>query len=107
VLVVHVHVQVKPEWVAEFLGATQTNARASAREPGILRFDVLQDADDETHVVLVEVYRDAEAPAAHKQTVHYAAWRDAVEKMLAAPRHSTTFSAVFPAGAGQWTSPPP
>jgi (4S)-4-hydroxy-5-phosphonooxypentane-2,3-dione isomerase len=104
VLVVHVHVRVRAERVADFLTATLANARASVQEPGVLRFDVIQDRADENHVVLVEVYRDADAPAAHKQTAHYAAWRDAVEAMMAAPRESTTFSAVFPDDPAGWRS---
>lgn len=96
-LVVHVDVQVRPERVAEFLEATLANARSSIQEPGVARFDVVQDQADPAHVVLVEVYRDADAPAAHKATAHYATWRDAVEDMMARPRSSTRFSAVFPA----------
>lgn len=97
-LVVHVHVQVRPGHVADFLAATVVNARASLAEPGVLRFDVLQDEADPAHVVLVEAYRDADAAAAHKQTPHYAAWRDTVAEMMAQPRESAKFSAVFPAG---------
>src|SRR2546423_11182038 len=96
-LVVHVHVRVRPGQVEEFLDATLTNARASLKEPGVLRFDVIQDQGDPAHVVLVEVYRDAEASAAHKLTPHYAAWRDAVAPMMAEPRTSERYSAVFPA----------
>jgi|SRR5579875_1928802 len=103
-LVVHVHVHVRPEQVGEFLAATQVNAQASLGEPGVLRFDVIQDQDDPAHVVLVEVYRDAGAPAAHKQTPHYAVWRDTVAEMMAAPRSSVKFSPVFPAGAGSWAT---
>ena len=77
-LVVHVHVRVKPADLDAFLPATLANARASVEEPGVLRFDVIQDEADPTHVVLVEVYRDAEAAAAHKETAHYATWRDTV-----------------------------
>jgi autoinducer 2-degrading protein len=97
-LVVHVHVQVRPESVGDFLAATVVNARASLAEPGVLRFDVLQDEADPAHVVLVEAYHDADAAAAHKQTPHYAAWRDTVAEMMAQPRESTKFSAVFPTG---------
>lgn len=99
-LVVHVHVQVKPEHVAAFLEATLANARASVREPGIARFDVVQRADDPTRFVLVEVYRDAEAPARHKETPHYAAWRDAVAPMMAAPRTSVKYVNRHPDDAG-------
>jgi autoinducer 2-degrading protein len=104
-LVVHVDVHVRPERVAEFLEATLANAQASVREPGVLRFDVVQDQADPAHVVLVEVYRDGDAPAAHKATAHYATWRDAVEDMMARPRASTRFSAVFPAGESGWECP--
>lgn len=99
-LVVHVHVQVKPEHVAAFLEATLANARASVREPGIARFDVVQQADDPTRFVLVEAYRDADAPARHKETPHYAVWRDTVAPMMAAPRASVKFTNRFPDDAG-------
>lgn len=99
-LIVHVQVQVKPECVDAFKMATVANATASVQEPGIARFDVCQQADDPTRFVLVEVYRDAEAPAAHKATVHYAAWRDAVAPMMAAPRTSVKLNNVFPADGG-------
>ena len=106
-LVVHVHVRIRPGQVEEFLAATLANARASLAEPGVLRFDVIQDEADPAHVVLTEVYRDADAPAAHKLTPHYAAWRDAVAEMMAEPRQSVRYSAVFPAGAGGWASGSP
>ena len=99
-LVVHVHVQVKPECVEAFRAATVANAQASVREPGIARFDVVQLADDPTRFVLVEVYRTADAPAKHKETAHYAAWRDTVAPMMAAPRTSVKFGNVFPDDAG-------
>jgi quinol monooxygenase YgiN len=94
--IVHVHVRVKPECVAAFQSASTANARESIREPGISRFDVLQQTDDPTRFVLVEVYRSGDAAAAHKATPHYAAWRDAVAEMMAEPRHSVKFSAVYP-----------
>src|SRR5712675_2549352 len=106
-LVVHVHVRVRPEQVEEFLPATLTNARASLAEPGVLRFDVIQDEADPAHVVLVEVYHDADASAAHKLTPHYAAWRDAVAEMMAEPRASTRFSAVFPPDDEGWVGSAP
>jgi (4S)-4-hydroxy-5-phosphonooxypentane-2,3-dione isomerase len=101
-LIVHVHVRVRPGRAADFLAATLVNARASLGEPGVLRFDVIQDNDDPGHVVLAEVYRDPEAVAAHKQEPHYAAWRDTVAEMMAEPRASAKFSAVFPAGRENW-----
>ncbi|MFC7478981.1 antibiotic biosynthesis monooxygenase [Luedemannella flava] len=100
----HVHVQVVPDRVDDFLAATLVNARASVTEPGVLRFDVLRDESDATRVVLVEVYRDPDAAAAHKQTAHYAVWRDAVAEMMAVPRESTKFSVVFPDDSARWTS---
>jgi (4S)-4-hydroxy-5-phosphonooxypentane-2,3-dione isomerase len=95
-LIVHVHVKVKPESVAEFRQATIENARHSIQEPGIARFDVVQQQDDETSFVLVEVYRTPEAPSAHRATAHYAKWRDTVESMMAEPRQRATYDAVFP-----------
>ena len=101
-LIVHVHVRVRPGRAADFLAATLVNARASLAEPGVLRFDVIQDNDDPDHVVLVEVYRDADAAAAHKQEPHYATWRDTVADMMAGPRASTKFSVIFPADRDDW-----
>lgn len=95
-LIVHVHVQVRPESVAAFIAATQANARASLLEPGVLRFDVLQQADDPARFVLVEIYRDAAAAAAHKETPHYPVWRDAVAAMMAAPRVGVKFNKLYP-----------
>ena len=106
-LVVHVHARVRPEQVADFLAASLVNARESLAEPGVLRFDVIQDQADPAHVVLTEVYRDEQAPAAHKLTPHYAAWRDAVAEMMAEPRASTKFSVVFPAASEGWAAPAP
>ena len=101
-LIVHVHVRVRPERVADFLDATLLNAKASVAEPGVLRFDVIQDQDNPTHVILVEVYRDVDGAAAHKETAHYATWRDTVADMMAEPRASTKFSAVFPTESERW-----
>lgn len=98
-LIVHVHVQVKPESIEAFKAATVANAQASRLEPGIARFDVLQQADDPHRFVLVEAYRTPEAPAAHKETAHYQAWRDAVADMMAEPRQSAKFQNVDPADA--------
>lgn len=100
-LVVHVQVRVKPEAIEAFKAATLANARASLQEPGIARFDVVQQADDPTRFVLVEAYRDAGAPAAHKETPHYATWRDAVAPMMAEPRSSVKYANVFP-DDGAW-----
>ena len=99
-LIVVVKVHVKSERIEEFRSATLENARKSVQEPGIARFDVLQDSSDPSRFALVEVYRSSEAPAAHKETAHYKAWRDAVEEMMAEPRTSTKYSNVFPDDAG-------
>jgi quinol monooxygenase YgiN len=95
-LIVHVHVRVKPESVADFRQATIENASSSLLEPGIARFDLVEQQDDATRFVLIEVYRTPEAVTAHKETAHYAKWRDAVAPMMAEPRQSTRYNAVFP-----------
>lgn len=95
-LVVHVHVQVKEGMVEAFEAATAENARNSVKEPGIARFDVIQQQDDPSRFVLVEVYRTAEDPARHKETAHYVKWRDAVADMMAQPRSSVKYANVFP-----------
>jgi len=82
--------------VEDFKRVSLANARESVKEPGIARFDVVQQQDDATRFVLVEVYRDAQAPGAHKETKHYATWRDAVAPMMAEPRFSVKFTNLFP-----------
>jgi (4S)-4-hydroxy-5-phosphonooxypentane-2,3-dione isomerase len=99
-LVVHVFVHVKPNQIDAFKSATVENARSSMQEPGIARFDVLQQQDDPTRFVLNEVYRDADAPAQHKETAHYIKWRDTVEKMMAEPRTNVKYSNVHPDNHG-------
>ncbi len=95
-LVVHVHIHVKPESLEAFKRVTLENARSSVQEPGIAGFDVVQEQDDPTRFVLVEAYRDAQAPAAHKETKHYLAWRDAVAPMMAEPRSSVKYQNLYP-----------
>src|SRR5437870_1694862 len=99
-LIVHVHVHVKPEFVEAFKRATLDNARNSVQEPGIARFDIVQHQDDPTRFVLVEVYRTPGAPAAHKETQHYQTWRDAVAPMMAEPRASVKCVNLFPEDDG-------
>lgn len=99
-LIVHVHAHVKPEFVEAFRQATAENARNSVKEPGIARFDVVQQADDPSRFVLVEVYRTPDAPGLHKETAHYQVWRDAVAPMMAEPRTSVKYSNVFPGEDG-------
>ena len=95
-LIVHVHVRVKPQFVEAFQRATLENARNSVAEPGIARFDVIQQTDDPARFVLVEVYRTQEATAAHKETAHYQVWRDTVAEMMAEPRTSVKYLNRFP-----------
>ena len=102
-VIVHVHVHVKPESVEAFKTATVENATNSVQEPGIARFDVCQQADDPTRFVLVEVYYTPEDPARHKETAHYAKWRDTVADMMAEPRSAVKYDEVFPEASG-WAS---
>lgn len=104
-LIVHVFVHVKPECIDAFIAASLKNARQSIEEPGIARFDVIQQADDPSRFVLVEVYRDVDAPTRHKETAHYAQWRDAVAEMMAEARSSVKYLNRFPNEAG-WNYPP-
>jgi len=103
-LIVQVNVLVKPDGVDAFIAATLKNAAASLTEPGIARFDVIRDAQAPNHFVLVEVYRDAAAPAEHKVTNHYAEWRDAVADLMQQPRTSVRFENTFPNDNG-WEMP--
>ena len=94
--IVHVFVHVKPDRVEAFRAATVENATGSIQEPGVARFDVIQQPDDPTRFVLVEVYRTPDGPAKHKETAHYQKWRDTVADMMAEPRSSIKYSNVFP-----------
>lgn len=99
-IIVHVHVHVKSEFIDAFRQATIDNASDSVREPGVARFDVIQQSDDPQRFVLVEVYRDETAPAKHKETAHYARWRDTVLSMMVEPRTSVKYSNVYPSDSG-------
>ena len=94
--IVHVHVHVKPEFIEEFKQATIDNANNSVQEPGVARFDVIQQLDNPTRFVLVEVYKTVEAPAAHKETPHYKRWANTVMKMMAEPRQGMKYDNIFP-----------
>jgi len=98
--IVHVHVYVRPEFVEQFRQATLENARNSVREPGVARFDVLQQSDDPTRFVLVEVYRTPEDAGRHKETRHYQVWRDAAAEMMAEDRSSVKYANVYPDETG-------
>lgn len=95
-LIVHVHVNVKSQFVETFKQATIENANNSIKEPGVARFDVIQQTDDPTKFILVEIYKSVEASAAHKETAHYARWRDAVAEMMSEPRQGVKFTNIFP-----------
>ena len=99
-LIVHVHVRVKPECVEAFQAATAENARHSVQEPGIARFDVIQQSDDPTRFILVEVYRSPEATFQHKETAHYLKWRDTATDMMVEPRIAVKFTNIFPGDEG-------
>lgn len=103
-LVVHVHVHVKPEHIDAFIAATRANGEASLKEPGIARFDVVQQADDPSRFVLIEAYKTPEGPAAHKATPHYALWRDTVAPMMQSPRTSVKYQSLSPADS-RWDTP--
>ena len=95
-LIVQVHVRVKPEFIDDFKVTSVENARHSVEEPGIARFDVIQQADDPARFILVEVYRTREAPAQHKETAHYQAWREKVVPMMAEARTSIKYNNIYP-----------
>jgi autoinducer 2-degrading protein len=105
-LVIHVDIRVRAADLPDFLVATERNAKSSLTEPGILRFDVIQDNADPTHIVLVEVYREPAAHGAHRETAHYATWRDTVADMMAEPRTAVQFSPLFHIADDQWRSNP-
>ncbi|MBN2547659.1 MAG: antibiotic biosynthesis monooxygenase [Anaerolineales bacterium] len=98
--IVHVHVHVKPEFIEAFRLASIENAHSSVQESGIARFDVIQQTDDPTRFILVEVYRTPDDPARHKQTAHYTRWRDRVVEMMAEPRTAVKFTNVYPEDSG-------
>jgi autoinducer 2-degrading protein len=104
-IVVCVHVHVQPEHREGFIAATLENAARTIHEPGNLRFDVLRQGDDPDRFVLYEVYRDQAAADAHKQTAHYATWRDTVAGWMADPRKGTRYSPLFPVSPIQWATP--
>ena len=99
--IVHVHVNVKPEFIEAFKQATIENASNSVQEAGIARFDVIQQTEDPTKFILVEVYKTAEASRAHKETAHYKRWRDKVMGMMSEPRQGIKYSNIFPDDASE------
>jgi (4S)-4-hydroxy-5-phosphonooxypentane-2,3-dione isomerase len=103
-LIAHVFVHVRPEHIDAFIAASRENARNSVQEPGVVRFDLIQQEDDPARFVLVEIYRTTDDPARHKATAHYAAWRDAVDAMMAEPRRSVKYRTLAPA-PDRWEYP--
>jgi len=101
--IVHVFVHVKADRVSDFIQATLNNARNSVKEPGIARFDVIQDAKDEARFVLCEVYKTPDDALKHKETDHYKTWRDEVADMMAEPRNGVPYKNLFPDDGG-WIS---
>ena len=101
-LAVCVYIHVRPEHCEAFVRASLENARSTIEEPGNLRFDVLQQADDPNRFVLYEVYRDEAGAKAHKATPHYARWAEAVAPWMAEPRQSTKYESLFPEKSEQW-----
>jgi quinol monooxygenase YgiN len=99
--IVLVHVSVKSQFVEAFKQASIENASHSIKEAGVARFDVIQQTEDPTKFILVEVYKTAEAPAAHKETSHYARWRDTVAEMMSEPRQGIKYNNIFP-GDDRW-----
>ncbi|UCD80901.1 MAG: antibiotic biosynthesis monooxygenase [Desulfobacterales bacterium] len=94
--IVHVFVHVKPQNIEDFKAASIQNARESVKEPGVARFDVIQQKDDPSRFVLVEVYRTSDDPARHKEAAHYQKWRDTVADMMAEPRSAVKYTNIFP-----------
>jgi len=104
-LIVHVFVHVLPHRVDDFIAASRENARNSVQEPGVVRFDLVQQDDDPTRFLLIEIYRTPQDPARHKETAHYATWRDTVEPMMAEPRRSVKYHAIVPDAVAEWERP--
>jgi (4S)-4-hydroxy-5-phosphonooxypentane-2,3-dione isomerase len=99
-LIVLVHIHVKPEYLDAFTAASLENARNSVQEAGIARFDVAQQKDDPCRITLIEVYRTEDAPAKHRETAHYAKWRDTVANMMVEPRTKIEYQNLFPDDSG-------
>lgn len=98
--IVHVFIHVRPDKLQEFRQATEANAAGSIQEPGVARFDFLQQAEDPTRFLLVEVYRTQADAGKHKETPHYNRWRETVEPLLAEPRTRIVYENLVPNDAG-------
>ena len=101
-IVTCIHVSVKPEHVQDFLDAIIENHKSSVREPGNLRFDVLQKADDPCRFMVYEAYESVEAADLHKKTLHYIRWRDTVQDFMAEARQGVRYNIIEPSDRSQW-----
>lgn len=103
-LVLHVNIQIKPEYAEEFIRATADNSANSLKEPGVVRFDLVQNQEDPSCYMLMEIYQNDDALLRHKETAHYARWCATVEKMMAAPRTRMKYTTVIPESESGWRS---
>ncbi|HZM13877.1 MAG TPA: antibiotic biosynthesis monooxygenase [Bacteroidales bacterium] len=101
-IVTCVHINVKPENVREFIKAMIENHEDSVQEPGNLRFDVLQKADDPCRFMIYEAYESQEAADLHKTSLHYIRWRDTVKEYMADTRHGVRYNILEPSDRSQW-----
>ncbi|MGB4292745.1 MAG: antibiotic biosynthesis monooxygenase [Bacteroidales bacterium] len=101
-IVTCVYVHVKPDMVDAFIKASTANHLESVKEPGNLRFDFLQQADDPCRFMIYEAYESEEAAAAHKNTPHYQTWRATVENMMAEPRKGVKYNILQPSDRSKW-----
>jgi (4S)-4-hydroxy-5-phosphonooxypentane-2,3-dione isomerase len=101
-IVTCVYVEVRPEFIQDFIIESDKNHQGAVKEPGNLRFDVLQETENPCKFLLYEAYQSEEHSAAHKQTTHYSAWRSNVEKMMAKPRHGIKYKILCPIDTAKW-----
>jgi len=103
-VIVQVYVRVKENYLDDFIQATINNAKNSIQEPGVVRFDFMQEVEDPASFLLTEIYRDADAPLAHKQTPHYLKWRETVAEMMEVPRNGVKYQEIYPVEIKSWRS---
>ncbi len=101
-IVTCVHVEVKPEFIDDFVQECIKNHNESVKEPGNLRFDILQDAEYPAKFLLYEAYQSEKDSAAHKETSHYLAWKKAVEHLMARPRIGKKHKIICPTEIEKW-----
>ncbi len=103
-VIIQVYVRVKEPDIDAFISATIKNAGSSIKEPGVVRFDLMQESDDPQAFLLTEIYQNDEAPLAHKRTDHYHIWRETVADMMQQPRKGVKYTAIYPVNVKQWVS---